>query len=134
MDAHRKHRGEHERNIREHEPRAAHDHDQDFREFDEADQPSLVMIVGKLPGKSGEKEEREDEQRLRDRAELKLFGRVLEQLIGDEQNDRLLEQAVVEGAEELGRKQRNEPPRAQQVGNVLDQSLGAQGFMDLGEA
>ena len=28
------------------------------------------------------------------------------QLVGDEQHDRLLEQAVVEGAEELGREQR----------------------------
>ena len=43
------------------------------------------------------------------------------ELVGDEQDDRLLEQAVVEGAEELGREQRREPPRAQQMGNVLDQ-------------
>jgi hypothetical protein len=53
--------------------------------------------------------------------------RVLEQLVGDEQDHRLLEQAVVEGAEELRREQRHEAPRAQQVGNVLDQSLAAPG-------
>ena len=52
------------------------------------------------------------------------------ELVGDEQHHRLLEQAVVESAEELGREQRKEAPRAQQVSNVLDQSLRARGFMD----
>ena len=64
---------------------------------------------------------------LRDRAELELLRRVRIELIGDEQHDRLLEQAVVERAEELRREQRQEPPRAQQMGDVLDQSLGALG-------
>ena len=49
------------------------------------------------------------------------FAGVRIELIGDEQHHGLLEQAVVERAEELGREQRQEPPRAQQVGDVLDQ-------------
>ena len=64
---------------------------------------------------------------LRDGAELELLRRVRIELIGDEQHDRLLEQAVVERAEELRREQRQEPPRAQQVRDVLDQALGARG-------
>ena len=69
---------------------------------------------------------------LRDRAELELLRRVRIELIGDEQHDRLLEQAVVEGAEELGREQRKEPPRAQQVRDVLDQGMGARAAIGTG--
>ena len=53
---------------------------------------------------------------LRDRAELELLRRVRIELIGDEQDHRLLEQAVVESPEELRGEQRQEPPRAQQMG------------------
>ena len=87
------------------------------------------MIIGELAGEGAEEKEGEDEQRLRDRAELELLRRVPKQLVGHEQDDRLLEQAVVERAEKLRREERQEAPGAQQVGNVLDQSLGAQGFM-----
>ena len=69
---------------------------------------------------------------LRDRAELELLRRVGIELIGDEQDDRLLEQAIVERAQELGRKQGQEPPRAQQMGDVLNQSWGAGAAMDIG--
>ena len=40
-----------------------------------------------------------------DGAELRLARRVRIELVGDEQDHALLEQAVVEGAEELGREQ-----------------------------
>ena len=56
------------------------------------------------------------------------FAGFRKQLVGDEQHHRLLEQAVVERAKELRREQRHEAPRAQQVGNVLDQSLAVRGF------
>src|SRR3954452_4224437 len=121
VDSHRKERREHERNACEHEPGSPHDHDENLSELDDADQPGLVVIVGELPGKGRQEEKRKDEERLRYGAELELFGRVLEQLVGDEQNHGLFEQAVVERAQELGRKQREEPPRSQQVGYVLDQ-------------
>ena len=77
------------------------------------------------PDERREQEEGQDEEALRDRAELELLRRVRIELIGDEQHDRLLEQAVVERAEELRREQRQETPRAQQVGDVLDQGMGA---------
>ena len=67
---------------------------------------------------------------MRDGAELEFLVGVRIELVGDEQHHRLLEQAVVEGSEELRREQGEEPPCAQQVGNVLDQSLSALGFMD----
>ena len=109
-------------------PGAADDHDPDLGELDDADQPRLVVIVGELARQRGEQEEGQDEQALRDRAELELLRRVRIELIGDEQHDRLLEQAVVERAEKLGREQRQEPPRAQQVSDVLDQSLERAGL------
>ena len=134
VDAHREHRGEHQRDVGEHDAGAADDHDPDLGELDDADQPRLVVIVGELARQRREQEEGQDEQPLRDGAELELLRRVRIELVGDEQHDRLLEQAVVERAEELGREQRQEPPRAQQVGDVLDQGLGARRCHGLGRA
>ena len=71
------------------------------------------MVVGKLARQRGEEEERQDEEALRNRAELQFLGRVRIELVGDEQDDRLLEQAVVERPEELGREERKEAPRAE---------------------
>ena len=76
MDAHREHRGEHQRDVGEHEPGAAEDHDPDLGELDDPDQPRLVVIVGELARQCREQEEGQDEQRLRDRAELELLRRV----------------------------------------------------------
>ena len=56
----------------------------------------LVVVVGKLTRERREQEEGQDEEALRDRAELRLLRRVRIELIGDEQHHRLLEQAVVE--------------------------------------
>ena len=46
-------------------------------------------------------------------------------LIGDEEDHRLLEQAVVERPQELSREQGQEAARAQQMRNVLDQAWAA---------
>ena len=48
VDAHREDRGKHQRDVREQDPSAADDHDADFRGFDDADEPRLVVIVGEL--------------------------------------------------------------------------------------
>ena len=106
-------------------------HDADFRRLDDADEPSLVVVVGELARQRREEEEGQDEQRLRDGAELKLLRRVGIELIGDEQHDRLFEQAVVERAEELGREQGQEPPLAQQVRDVLNHDLGAPALISM---
>ena len=129
VHAHGEDRREHQELACEHDSGAAEDHDANFRELDDPDDARLVMIVGKLSGQGRKQEEGQNEQALRDRAEEELLPRVLKQLVGDEQHHRLLEQAVVERAQELGREQRQEPPRAQQVGDVLDQARAAGGFM-----
>ena len=108
-------------------PGAADHHDADLGQLDDADEPRLVVVVGELAGQRREEEEGQDEQALRDGAELGLLRRVRIELVDDEQHHRLLEQVVVERAEQLGREQRQEPPRAQQVGDVLDQALAAAG-------
>ena len=131
MDAHREHRGEHQRNAREDNARAADHHDADFDRLDDPDQPRLIVVIGKLPRERGEQEERQYEQRLRDSAELKLLMGVGEQLIGDEQDDRLLKEAVVERSQELRRKERQESSRAEQVSDVLDQEIRAPDRMGL---
>ena len=130
MDAHRADGSEHERDVGEHDAGAAEDHDADLGELDDPDQPRLVVVVGKLARERREQEEGQDEQALRDRAELELLRRVRIELIGDEQHDRLLEQAVVERSEELRREQRQEAPRAQQVSDVLNQGMGAVAAME----
>ena len=75
MHAHGEDRGEHQRDACEHDPGAAEDHDADFRELDDPDDARLVMIVGKLAGQGREQEEGQNEQALRDRAELELLRR-----------------------------------------------------------
>src|SRR5690242_16676428 len=132
MDAHRRNRDEHHRYIGENDSGPSDEHDPDLGSLDDPDQSSLVVIVGQLSRQRGEEEEGEDEERLGDGAELELLMGVRIELVSDEQDDRLLEQAVIEGAEKLRRKQRNEPPRAQQVCNILDQAETAAGFMELG--
>jgi hypothetical protein len=103
MNPHETHCGEHQRNVRQHDAGAAENHDTDFGELNDSEL-RLVVIVGELTRQSREEKEGEDEQALRDRAELELLRWVREQLIGDEQHHRLLEQAVVERAKELGRE------------------------------
>ncbi len=89
------------------------------------------MVIGELPGKRGKQEERQDEESLRDGTELKLLRRIRVELVGDEQDDGLLEQAIVERPEELGRKKRKEPPRTEQMTDVLDQGRRVSGRMGL---
>ena len=132
MNAHQPDCGKHQRDIRKHDARAAEEHDPDFGKLDDADQLRLVVIVRKLARQRREEEEGENEQRLRDRAELELLRRVRIELVGHEQDDGLLEQAVVERPQELGREQREEPPRAEQMGDVLDQAVARRLVMELG--
>ena len=78
MDTHQPDCGEHQRDVREHDAGTAEDHDADLRELDDADKLRFVVIVGELSRQSREQEEGEDEQALRDRAELELLRRVRE--------------------------------------------------------
>jgi len=132
MDSHCKDGGEHQHLVGEHDPGPADDHDPDFGEFHDPDQARLIVIVRELTRKRRKKEEGQDEQRLRDGAEHELLRGILEQLIGDKQHHGLLEQAVVERSQELRRKQGQEPPRTQQMGDVLNQGSSVPEAMDVG--
>ncbi len=132
MDAHRADGEKHQQGVGEKQARAPDDHDADLGELDDADQPRLVVIVGELAGDGREEKEGQDEQALGDGAELELLRRVRIELVGNEQHDRLLEQAVVERSEELRREEGGEPPRAQQMGDVLDQGRSARTAMGVG--
>ena len=67
-------------------PGAADQHDRDLGGLDDADDPRLVVGVGELAGERREQEEGQDEQALRDRAELRLLRRVRIELVDDEQH------------------------------------------------
>ena len=57
-----------------------------------------------------------------DRAEPGLRRLVIIDLVDDEQHHRVLEQIVVERAEQLGDEQRQEAARAEQVGGAVHQA------------
>ncbi|MCY1398658.1 hypothetical protein D9M71_136940 [compost metagenome] len=97
----------------EHETGGAHQHDGDFAQLDQADQGVLGVFFAKLPGQRGKQEKRQDEQQCTqvdpDRA-VALDG----QLVKDGEDQRLLEDIVVEGAQQLRNEKRQEAPLAQQ--------------------
>ena len=97
----------------------ADDHDEDLGGLDDADDARLVAGVGELAGERREQEEGQDEQPAGDRAERRFLGRVAIDAVDDQHDHRGAEQIVVERAEELGREDRQEAARAQQMGDVL---------------
>jgi hypothetical protein len=92
--------------------------EQHHRELDddgEGDQPGLLVLVGELPGGGGEQQERQDEQRLREVLQ-RVGGQaaVARRLVGEQDDERLLEGVVVHRAEELHAEERPEAPFAEQ--------------------
>jgi hypothetical protein len=98
------------------QPGGAGQHDQDFAELDDADDPRLVAHVGQLPGERREDEEGQDEHGGSDGAELRLGTFRIVDAVDDEQHHGVLEQVVVEGAQQLRDEQRQEAALAHQVG------------------
>ena len=115
MHPHQEQRGEQQRHRFDPEADQRDEHDRDLGELDHADQPGLVPRIGNLAGKRGEEEIGQDEQPGRDRRELRGLARIggVKPEIGEEQQ-RELEQIVVEGAQELHDEQRREAARAEQ--------------------
>ena len=111
VDAHRGQRGEQQRDIVEQQPGGAEQHDPDFRAFDDAHDLRLVIGVGQLAGKRGQQEEGGDEQAAGDRAEGRFLLGVAVDAVDDQHHHRGAEQIVVEGAQELGHENRQEPAR-----------------------
>jgi hypothetical protein len=123
VDSHRKQRKHHQRDgdemhrktePRQDQPAAADEHDQDFAEFDDADDPCLVARVGQLPRQRRQEKERQDEDAGGDRAEQRFLFLAVEHAINDEQHHRILEQIVVECTEKLGDEKGQEPALPQQ--------------------
>jgi len=90
-----------------------HHHDRDLPQFDQADQRVLGELLAKLPGQGGKQEERQDEQQ---GTEVDPDRPVTldAQLVENGQDQRLLEDVVVEGTEGLRDEKRQEPPLAKQ--------------------
>ena len=121
MDAEEQHRAEHQRDAErrqagagDHQPGGAQEHDADLGGLDDADDPRLVVAVRQLPGERGEQEEGQNRDAGRQRVEIRLHVRIVEDRIGREQHHRRLEQIVVEGAEELGGEEGQEAALLQQ--------------------
>src|SRR5258707_1175553 len=76
---------------------------------------SLAEPVGGAPGGRGEEEERQDEDPRRRRLQqLDIDPRRVREAVDGENDERVLEEVVVEGAAELRQEQRQEPARAEQ--------------------
>ncbi len=97
--------------VQRHRP-AAHQHH--FGEARLADQPALFVLVGELAGQRRKQEERQDEQTLRHvRQHTGVAGRGGAPKVMDT-TTRIAKQVVVEGAEELREKERQEAAGAEQ--------------------
>lgn len=80
-----------------------------------ADQPGFLDGVGQLSGDRREQEVRQDEDPGRDRDEdLGLRAADLRHPVQREDHERILEDVVVHGAEELRHEQRQEPAGSEQ--------------------
>ncbi|MNF32832.1 hypothetical protein D3C84_136310 [compost metagenome] len=91
-------------------------HDDDLQQLGPARQHGLVVLVGELAGGGREQKERQDEQARRQVGQhADAERRPLRGLEGQQHHQRVLEQVVVERAEELGGEQRAEAARLEQV-------------------
>ena len=111
--AHGKQRQQHQLKMIGQKARRAHRHDHDLADLDRADQRVLVEFLAKLPSQRREQEERQDKQQ---GAQVDPDGAVAldGELVKNGQDQRLLEDVVVERAQQLSNEKRQEAPRAQQ--------------------
>lgn len=109
MDAHQEQADEQDGHRFKPEAANGHDHDADFGGFHQAHQNGFVMGVGDLSGDRGEEEIGQDEQTGRDRRQHLRLARIggVEPEIGEEEQ-RELQQIVVERAQELDDEQGSE--------------------------
>ncbi|MNM82627.1 hypothetical protein D3C81_946600 [compost metagenome] len=88
---------------------AGDQHDGDLQQLDQPRQAGLVVLVGELPGGGGEQEERQDEDARRQVGQqADAEAGPLRGLEGQQHHQGVLEQVVVERAEELGGEERAE--------------------------
>ncbi len=90
-------------------------HDGDLHRFHPADEPGFLVLVRQLTGRGGKQEKRQDEQPGAQVDERIGFPQALTRgLIGDEDNQCVLVDVIVERTEELGQKERSKTPLLQQ--------------------
>nr|GFC79824.1 hypothetical protein [Tanacetum cinerariifolium] len=85
-----------------------------MQHFDHADQLVFGVLLAELPGQRREQEERENEQQ-RAQVDVDRAVTVDGQFVEDGEDQRLLEDVVVERPEGLRHEKRQEPPFAQQI-------------------
>ncbi|MNJ43042.1 hypothetical protein D3C77_380300 [compost metagenome] len=114
MGAHGKQCQQHQRQVVAQKADGADGHDADFGQLDQADQRILGVLLTELSGQCGKQEERQNEQQGAevdpDRA-VTVDG----QLVENRQDQRLLEQVVVERSQRLGNEERQEPSFAEKA-------------------
>jgi hypothetical protein len=115
VDAHAEEAGHQDRRAREPEADRADAHDPDLEQLHGADDPRLLDLVGELTGRRREEEEREDEDAAREVHEHGRIERRLRDAEREQDDQRVLEDVVVERAEELGPEEGREPTGAQEL-------------------
>jgi hypothetical protein len=116
MHAHQRERAEQQRQVAPVEPDRSEHHDADFEQLDDADEGRFLELVRNLARGRGEQHERSDEGRGGDVHQI--VGRQRGQRGGlerDEDDQRVLVDVVVAGAEELGPEERRETAFAQEL-------------------
>ncbi len=119
VDAHREQGGEQQPDDVEIEANRTDHHDQYFGGFHDSDDLRLVQRIGKLAGECGQQEKRQDEQAAGDGAERRFLLGVAIDAVDYQHDHRRAEQIVIERAEELGRKDRQEATGTQQMPDIL---------------
>ncbi len=112
MGAHGEQRHQHQGQVVEQEAGGPDRHDGDFPQLDQPDQRVLGELLAKLPGQGRKQEERQDEQQGAE-VDPDTAITVDAQLVEDGEDQRLLEDIVVERSERLGHEERQEAPRTQ---------------------
>jgi hypothetical protein len=91
-----------------------HKHDAHFQHLHQPRQPRLVVFIGQLSGGGREQEEGQDEDTGGEVGQNFRANRCpLRRVEGEQDNERILEQVVVEGPEKLGEEKRAEALRLQ---------------------
>ena len=116
MQSHQEQRGHQERQVAAVKSHRAQRHDGDLGELHQAHQKRFFELVGELPRGGREQEERQDENRLGQiRKGVGVEPAHARRVERDQYDQGVLEDVVVEGAEELGEEKREEAPLPEQL-------------------
>jgi hypothetical protein len=103
------------RDAAEVEGRDREAHDGDLQQFHQPDEAGFLVLVRQLADRGGKQEKRQDEQSGAQVDErIGIAQAPARGLKGDEDDQRVLVDVIIEGAEELGQKKRSETPLLQQ--------------------